>query len=333
MDNDSNLMQQIILSKSGLRIPWKSKFNSYNYLKTHTCSASDITHQIQRTDVYRNTHGDYVISAHDMGCNHPFWTKMRANILADAVSRLPYTWEKIEIPFYLEERLTSSLTKVGVKYIVIRNYTGTGLKSTVIVAGGTVAKIDVGPAIESTLVFDPHIRGKAVERFGFSPNIEIELKLARTKALVEMAQNSTPHILCEGIPEDADFIQRLNYYLQADNMLIKDDSSLDKVALVGLTSLVNDDDLTRLEKVMSNTPVILPEWKMEFSYWGLPESQVNMFKEDPAFTFDEHRLWAKATLIRETTFWYLESGVYKVKREEECPKLTWLINQKKNMTC
>ena len=28
---------------------------------------------------------------------------MRANILADAVSRLPYTWEKIEIPFYLEE--------------------------------------------------------------------------------------------------------------------------------------------------------------------------------------------------------------------------------------
>ena len=319
MDNDSNLMQQIILSKSGLRFQSKLKF------KTHTCSASDITHQIQETDVYRNTHGDRVISAHDMGWNHPFWTKMRANILADVVSRLPCTWEKIEIPFYLEERLTSSLTEGGVKYIVIRNYTETGLKSTVIVAAGTKARIDVGPAIESTLVFDPHIRG--VERFGFSPNIEIELKLARTKALVEMAQNSTPHILCEGIPEDADFIQRLNYYLQADNMLIKDDSSLDKVAFVGLTSLVNDDDLTRLEKVMSSTPVILPDWGMESPpHRGLPEFQVKMLKEDPAFTFDEHRSWAKATLIRETTFWYLESGIPTVKEEKECPKLTWLIN-------
>jgi hypothetical protein len=256
---------------------------------------------------------------------------MRANILADVVSRLPCTWEKIEIPFYLEERLTSSLTEGWVKYIVVRNYTERGLKSTVIVAGSNAAEIDVGPTIESTLVFDPHIRG--VERFGFSPNIEIELKLARTKALVEMAQNSTPHVLCEGIPDDADFVQRLNYYLQADNMLINGDSLQQKVALVGLTTLVNDDDLTRLEKVMSSTPVILPDWRIYFSYRGLPESQVNEFKEDPAFTFDEHRLWAKATLIRKTTFWYLETLVHIEQEEKECPKLAWLINQKKNMTC
>jgi hypothetical protein len=325
MDNQSNLMQKIILSKNGLKAQSQSKFKGHKHLKTHTCSASDITHQIQETDVYRNTHGDRVISAHDMGWNHPFWTKMRANILADVVSRLPCTWEKIEIPFYLEERLTSSLTEGGVKYIVVRNYTERGLKSTVIIAGSNAAEIDVGPTIESTLVFDPHIRG--VERFGFSPNIEIELKLARTKALVEMAQNSTPHVLCEGIPDDADFVQRLNYYLQADNMLINGDSLQQKVALVGLTTLVNDDDLTRLEKVMSSTPVILPDWGMESPpHRGLPEFQVKMLKEDPAFTFDEHRLWAKATLIRETTFWYLESGIPTVKEEKECPKLTWLIN-------
>jgi hypothetical protein len=78
---------------------------------------------------------------------------------------------------------------------------------------------------------------------------------------------------------------------------------------------------------MSSTPVILPDWGMESPpHRGLPEFQVKMLKEDPAFTFDEHRLWAKATLIRETTFWYLESGIPTVKEEKECPKLTWLIN-------
>jgi hypothetical protein len=41
-------------------------------------------------------------------------------------------------------------------------------------------------------------------------------------------------------------------------------------------------------------------------------------------------LWAKATLIGETQVWYLESGIpEEVEGEEECPKLTWLINQKK----
>jgi hypothetical protein len=331
MYNDSNLMQQIVLSKNGVKAQSKSKFEGHKHLKTHTCSASDITHQIQETDVYRNTYGDYIISARDMGWNHPFWTKMRANILADAVSRLPYTWEKIEIPFYLEERLTSSLTEVEVKYIVIRNYIETGLKSTVFVAGGTKAEIDIGPAIESTLVFDPHIR--AVERFGFSPNIEFELKLARTEALVEMALNSIPHILCEGIPDDTDFPHRLNFYLQADNMLINGDSPMEKTILVDKTGLLNRYGMVYLENLMTNPSVNLSGWEMEFSYRGLPESEVNELKVDPAYTFDEHRLWAKATLIGETIFWYLESGIPKEKEDKECPKLTWLINQKKNMSC
>jgi hypothetical protein len=263
--------------------------------------------------------------------NHPFWTKMRADILADAVNRLPYTWEKLEIPFNLEERLTSSLTEGGVKYIVIRNYTERGLKSTVIIAGSNAAEIDVGPTIESTLVFAPYIGEKTVERLKFSRAIQRELKLARTKALVEMALNSIPHILCEGIPDDIDFLHRLNFYLQADNMLINGNSPLEKTKLVDKTGLIKGNDMVDLAKLLSSTPVILPGWKLEFSYLGLPEFQVNSLKDEPSYTLDVHRLWAKATLTGETQVWYLESGIPKeVEGEEECPKLTWLINQKKN---
>ena len=189
--------------------------------------------------------------------------------------------------------------------------------------------------IESTLVFAPYIEGKTVERLKFSRAIQRELKLARTKALVEMALNSVSHILCEGIPDDTDFLHRLNFYLQADNMLINGNSPLEKTKLVDKTGLVKGNDMVDLAKLLSSTPVILPGWKLEFSYWGLPEFQANSLKDAPSYTLDEHRLWAKATLIGETQVWYLESGIPNEEKdgEEECPKLTWLTNQKKNMTC
>jgi hypothetical protein len=324
MNTYSNLTEDIILSKSGLKAQAKSKFKGNNYPKTHICSISEIAHQVQRTNVYINTHGDYLFSARDMGWNHPFWTKMRANILADTVSSLPYTWEKIEIPFYLEDRLTTSILEVGAKYVIIRNHTETGLKSTVIVAGSTEAEIDVGPTIKSTLVFAPYIGGKMVERLVLSPNIEVELKLARTKALVEMAQNCRPHILCEGIPDDTDFIHRLSAYLQADNMLINGDLPLEKTTLVDMTGLVNGYDLVDLGKLLSSTPLMLSGWKMEFSYRGLPELQTKMLKSDDAFTLDEHRLWVKATLVGEPSAWNREIGY--PQGEEECPDMTWLTD-------
>jgi len=259
-----------------------------------------------------------------MGWNHPFWTKMRANILADAASSLPYKWEKIEIPFYLENHLITSLLEDGAKYIIIRNHTEAGLKSVVLTASSPEEEIDVGPTIKSTLVFAPHVEGKAVERLVFSPSIQVELKLARTKALVEMAQNCNPHILCEGIPDDTDFIHRLSAYLQADNMLINGDLPMEKAVLVGLTSLVNDDDSLSLAKLLSSTPVMLSGWKMEFSYRGLPELQTKMLKSDDAFTLDEHRLWVKATLVGEPSAWNREIGY--PQGEEECPDMTWLTD-------
>ena len=203
MDNDSNLMQQIILSKNGLKAQSKSNFKSHKHLKTHTCSANDITHQIQETNVYMNTHYDYFYLARDMVWNHPFWTKMRADILADAASRLPYTWKIIEIQSDFENQVTSLLGR-GAKYIIIRNQTITGVKSSVLIASSLLVEesIDVYSTIESTLVFAPYIGGKIVERLKFSRAMQSELKLARTKALVEMAQNSIPHILCEGIPDN-----------------------------------------------------------------------------------------------------------------------------------
>ncbi len=336
MENDSNLMQKIILSKRGQRVHSKSKFKDYYDPKTHTCSGSDITHQIQMTDVYRNTHFDYFYLARDMVWNHPFWTKMRADILADAASRLPYIWKIIEIQSDFENQVTSLLGR-GAKYIIIRNQTITGVKSSVLIAGSLPVEeaIDVYSTIESTLVFAPYIEGKTVERLKFSRAIQRELKLARTKALVEMALNSVSHILCEGIPDDTDFLHRLNFYLQADNMLINGNSPLEKTKLVDKTGLVKGNDMVDLAKLLSSTPVILPGWKLEFSYLGLPEFQANSLKDAPSYTLDEHRLWAKATLIGETQVWYLESGIPNEEKdgEEECPKLTWLTNQKKNMTC
>lgn len=335
MDNDSNLMQQIILSKNGLKAQSKSNFKSHKHLKTHTCSANDITHQIQETNVYMNTHYDYFYLARDMVWNHPFWTKMRADILADAASRLPYTWKIIEIQSDFENQVTSLLGR-GAKYIIIRNQTITGVKSSVLIASSLLVEesIDVYSTIESTLVFAPYIGGKIVERLKFSRAMQSELKLARTKALVEMAQNSIPHILCEGIPDNTDFLHRLNFYLQADNMLINGNSPLEKTNLVDKTGLVKGNDMVDLAKLLSSTPVILPGWKLEFSYLGLPEFQVNSLKDTPSYALDGHRLWAKATLIGKTQVWYLESGIPQEEEgEEECPKLTWLINQKKNMTC
>jgi hypothetical protein len=325
MDTYYNLIENIVLSKSGLKAQSRSKGKGYNYPRTHTCSTSDIAHQIQRTNVYTNTHGDYRFSARDMGWNHPFWTKMRANILADAVSSLPYTWEKVEIQFDFENRVTSLLGE-GAKYIIIRNQTITGVKSSVLIASSLPVEeeIDVDSTIESTLVFAPYIGGKMVERLVFSPNIEVELKLARIKALVEMALNCRSHILCEGIPDDTDFIHRLSAYLQADNMLINGDSPLEKTTLVDMTGLVNGYDLVDLAKLLSSTPVILPGWKMEFSYRGLPELQTKMLKSDDAFTLDEHRLWVKATLVGEPSAWNREIGY--PQGEEECPDLTWLTD-------
>ena len=184
MYNDSNLMQKIILSKSGQRVHSKSKFKDYYDPKTHTCSASDITHEIQKTDVYSNTHYDYFYLARDMVWNHPFWTKMRADILADAASRLPYIWKIIEIQSDFENQVTSLFGRRA-KYIIIRNQTITGVKSSVLIASSLPVEeeIDVDSTIESTLVFAPYIGGKMVERLVFSPNIEVELKLARIKAL------------------------------------------------------------------------------------------------------------------------------------------------------
>ena len=325
MDTYSNLTEKIVLSKSGLKAQSSSKFKGYNYPKTHTCSTSDIAHQIQRTNVFSNTHGDYLFSARDMGWNHPFWTKMRADILADAASRLPYTWKIIEIQSDFENRVTSLLGEEA-KYIIIRNQTITGVKSSILIASSLPVEeeIDVDSTIANTLVFAPYIGGKTVERLGFSHAIEVELKLARTKALVEMAQHSIPHVLCEGLPDDTNFLHRLNFYLEVDNMLIIGDSPLEKTNLVDRTGLVNGYDLADLEKLLLSTPVILSGWKMEFSYRGLPELQTEMLKGDTAFALDEHRLWVKATLVGEPSAWNREIGY--PQGEEECPNLAWLTD-------
>jgi hypothetical protein len=135
-----------------------------------------------------------------MGWNHPFWTKMRADILAEAAGMLPYRWERIEIPFYLEAHLITSLLDSEAKYIIIRNHTETELKSVVFTAStSTEEGINIDNAIEDTLVFAPHVKGKSVERLVFSPSIEDELKLARTKSLVQRAQDSFPPHSLRGI--------------------------------------------------------------------------------------------------------------------------------------
>jgi hypothetical protein len=325
MSTYSDLMLKITLSNLGAKIRSKTKFKGYYYdSKTHICSASDVEHRVQRTDVFINTDGSYIFSAHDMGWNHPFWTKMRADSLAEAAGLLPYQWERIEIPNYLENHLITSLLEDGTKYIIIRNHTETELKSVVFIARPSIENgINIDSAIEDTLVFAPHVKGKSVERLVFSPSIEDELKLARTKSLVQRAQDSFPHILCEGLPNDIDFIHRLNAYLQADNMLINGDSSQDKITLVGKTGLVNDDDLLGLAKLMFNTPVNLSNWEMEFSYRGLPKMQTDRLKNDQDYTISEHKLWAKATRITSTSNWDTDLGF--PSGEETCPEQSWLI--------
>ena len=326
MYNYSDLMLKIALSNLGSKIRSKSKFKGYYYdSKTHICSASEIEHRVQRTDVFTNTDGSYVFSARDMGWNHPFWTKMRADILAEAAGMLLYQWEKIEIPFYLEAHLITSLLEDGTKYIIIRNHTETGLKSVVFIARPLIENgINIDYAIEDTLVFAPHIKGKIVEHLVFSPSIEDELKLSRTKALVQRAQDSFPHILCEGLANDTDFIHRLNAYLQADNMLINGDSAQGKITLVGKTGMVNDDDLLGLAKLMFNTPVGLSDWEMEFSYRGLPKMQTDRLIEDKDYTITEQKLWAKATRTANISDWDKDLGF--PSGEETCPEQTWLID-------
>ena len=173
MSNYTDLMLKITLSNLGAKIRSKSKFKGYYYdSKTHICSASDVEHRVQRTDVFINTDGSYIFSAHDMGWNHPFWTKMRADILAEAAGLLPYQWERIEIPNYLENHLITSLLEDGTKYIIIRNHTETELKSVVFIARPSIENgINIDSAIEDTLVFAPHVKGKSVERLVFSPSI------------------------------------------------------------------------------------------------------------------------------------------------------------------
>ena len=326
MDMYSDLMLKIALSNLGSKIRSKSKFKGYYYdSKTHTCSASDVEHRVQRTDVFISTDGSYIFSAHDMGWNHPFWTKMRADILAEAAGLLPYKWEKIEIPNYLENHLITSLLEDGTKYIIIRNHTETDLKSVVFIARPSIENgINIDSAIEDTLVFAPHVKGKSVERLVFSPSIVDELKLSRTKALVQRAQDSFPHILCEGLANNTDYLQRLSAYLQADNMLINGDSSQDKITLVGKTGLVNDEDLLGLAKLMFNNPVNLSDWEMEFSYRGLPKMQTDRLKNDQDYTISEHKLWAKATRTTSISDWDPDLGF--PPGQETCPDQSWLID-------
>jgi hypothetical protein len=319
MGSYSNLMEKIVLSKSGLRVHSKSNFKGYYDPKTHTCSTSDIAHQIQKTDVYVNNHGDYIFSARDMGWNHPFWTKMRADILADALSRLHQKWEKFEIPFNIESNFIMTLQEEGTNYIVIRKHTEAGIKSVIFTttSSSTENRVDIDSAIRDTLVFAPYIGGKTVERLGFSHTIEYELRLGRIEALVEMAQDSIPHILCEGLTDDADYIHRLSAYLQADNMLINTDSPQYKIKLIRKLALVSEDDLMEIEKLMFNNPVNLSSWEMDFSYRGMPKMQTDRLISDKAYAINEQKLWAKATRTGEQSVRDTELGF--PPGTEECP--------------
>ena len=329
MSSYSNLTEKIGLSKSGLRVHSKSNFKGYYDLKTHTCSGNDTTHRIQMTDVYVNNHGDYLFSARDMGWNHPFWTEMRADILADAVSRLHQKWEKFEIPFNIESHFIMTLLEEGTNYIVIRNHTEAGLKSVIFTTtnSSTENRVDIDSAIRDTLVFAPYIGGKTVERLVFSHAIGYQLKLTRIEALVQMAQDSIPHILCEGIQDEADYIHRLSAYLQADNMLINTDSSPYIINLIRKLALVSEDDLLEIVKLMLSNLVNLSDWEMVFSYRGLPKMQTDRLKDDTAYSISEQKLWAKAKRIEEQSVRDTELGF--PLGTEECPNPGWLTNQKK----
>jgi hypothetical protein len=331
MNTYSNLTEKIVLSKSGLRVHSKSNFKGYYDPKTHSCSCSDTIHRVQKTDVYVNSHGDYLFSARDMGWNHPFWTKMRADILADAVSRLLQKWEKFEIPFNIESHFIMSLIEEGTNFIVIRNHTEAGLKSVIFTAtsSSTENRVDIDSAIRDTLVFTPYIGGKTVERLGFSHAIEYQLKLTRIEALVQMAQHSIPHILCEGLPDDADYIHRLSSYLQADNMLINGDSPQYKINLIRKLALASEDDLLEIAKLMLNNMVNLSEWEMSFSYRGLPKMQTDRLISDKAYAIAEQKLWAKAVRIGEPSVWNTELGF--PSGEERCPEMNWLGEQKNRL--